>query len=314
MLRRIAVALAGVGIAIIGYLIWTNAQPETENVAVTPTAEVVPPADARLLFIGNSYTEGNQLDQLAAQLAMELVPEWNAVFATRVSPGGYTIQQHARDVMNEDENPPLRQLLVTGDDETRAWNLVVIQGQSQIMGFNDNDRDKLALLNSVPDLYEPIRETGATTMLLLTWGYADGDPRNPGIYSSFLNMQRRLTNGYDGLARRLNETGGDVSVAPAGLGFQIVFQDDLQGGQNPLAANSRFRGLYAEDGSHPSLAGSYLAACILIEAYTGESVTQTDWTPAGLDAELAAYLREVADRAVFGTEFPNRRYPWSEEE
>lgn len=269
-------------------------------------------ADQRLLFIGNSFIHSQDIDQLVASLAEAQNGAWDDVLAGAVAPGGYRLTEHAADANDSGDNPPLRQLLVTGSDTVRAWDLVVLQGQSQIMGFGNEAASKADLLQQVPSLAQHAHDTGATVLLMMTWGYAEGDANNPGIYGDFLAMQTRLAQGYDNLAGILTVNHGiPVYVAPVGLGFQMVYEDLIDTGQDPLASGSRFRRLYSDDNQHPALPGSYLAACIILASYTGERMSEVAWQPGGLDAELARYLREVADRTVFGSRFGGRGYPWN---
>ena len=269
------------------------------------------PADARMLFIGNSFVGNNELDQLAASLASELGPEWDDIFAARIAPGGYKIVNHLQDTENEADDPLLRQLLVSGSDAARDWDLIVIQEQSQIPGFGEQNGERVESFAAALKLHQYASSTGATVMLFQTWGYADGDPGNASIYPGFVAMQGRLEQGTSALAARMSASGSQVFVIPAGRGFQLVYRDLLNDDQNPLAEGSLFRQLYADDGRHPSLSGSYLAACIVVAAYTGQSVADLDWAPRELDEDIAAYLRRVADRVVFGDEFPPLAYPWS---
>jgi len=51
--------------------------------------------------------------------------------------------------------------------------------------------------------------------------------------------------------------------------------------------------LYAPDKRHPSLAGTYLAACTTYAALTGKSPVGNSYV-AGLDAQAAKFLQEVA--------------------
>lgn len=280
---------------------------------LAPPENVERPADQRFLFIGNSFTFYNNLDQMVARLAEEAVPEWNDVLATRYAPGGWKLTQHLADAQNPNSTAPIREYLITGSDVMRDWDLVVLQGQSQVAGFDSGQASKQQLLAAVPELVRYADDTGATTLFMMTWGYAEGDAMNPGYYSDYLEMQGHIWRGYDELAQagarvRLN---APVYVAPAGLGYQQVYRDIEAEGNNPLAAGSRFRQLYSDDMRHPGLPGSYLAANIVVASYTGQRMSAVDWVPPGLDAEFAAYLRDVADRVVFGTRFGSRNYPWN---
>ena len=57
--------------------------------------------------------------------------------------------------------------------------------------------------------------------------------------------------------------------------------------------------LYVRDGSHPSYAGSYLAAAVICAALTGESFGATS-SDGLLDSDTAAYLRRIAAETVPG--------------
>ncbi len=56
--------------------------------------------------------------------------------------------------------------------------------------------------------------------------------------------------------------------------------------------------LYAPDGNHPSLAGTYVAACVIVELITGAPPAAAAPVPAGLPQDVAAALRRAAERAA----------------
>ena len=74
-------------------------------------------------------------------------------------------------------------------------------------------------------------------------------------------------------------------MIPAGLAFAraISKQPELN--------------LYAPDKRHPSLAGTYLASCVVFAALTGRSPVGTSYL-AGVDAPTAAFLQTVAWETV----------------
>lgn len=267
------------------------------------------PPDVRLLFIGNSFTNDNQLDQLVAELAVRAVPEWDNVYATRVTYNGYLLAYHLADAEGRGQNPRLRELLVAGTEAEAGWDLVVLQAQSQIPAFPDSLPDKQSMRAAAAQLHTYSQERGATTMLLLTWGYAAGDPDNSELFPTFTTMQERLTAGYADLESHLSRNGARAYTIPAGPGFAAVYRSVRNNGGNPQAAGSPFGRLYAPDNKHPSLAGSYLTASIVVAAYTGQRVEPVEWHPSGLAAEDASYLRRIADFVVFEAE-AGRRYPW----
>lgn len=306
-LRLTIVALIAVALAMVGVVLWIQYKFPPERVDIAAADR---PADQRLLFIGNSFTNNNGLDQMVEALVREMNPENDDILAIRVAPNGYMLVDHVADLTNATDNPPLRQVLLSGSDTLRDWDLVVIQGQSEIMGFSNSAYEKERLLQAAPTLATAARDTGAMTLLLMTWGYSYGDDWYPDIYPDYLTMQTRLQQGYDHLASVLSNDGhGKVYVAPAGLGFQAVYDDVNQTQRSPLAKNAPFRRLYTGDGRHPSTAGTYLAACVITATYTGQPVSSLTWTPNGLDRDFATYLRSVADQVVFGNRYGALRLP-----
>ena len=81
----------------------------------------------------------------------------------------------------------------------------------------------------------------------------------------------------------------DAQVAPVGRAFAAVCERVPE------------IGLYADDHSHPSLAGSYLAACVFYAALLGANpvglpreITLADQEPMVLDVAEARLLQEIA--------------------
>lgn len=262
-------------------------------------------ADTRILFIGNSYTGYNRLDQTTADVIQRSAAEQNSVYATAVAPGGRRVPEHLSDAMAT--GTPLNQYLVDGDE---AWDLVIMQEQSQIPGLDTSFSELNQLYQDAPQLAALAQERGATVMLYMTWGRRNGDPQFPSFYPDFLTMQARLTFAYDSLAASMSTEENPVYVAPVGLGFLTIYEDVAAQGVDPTVGATRFTNLYAADGSHPSAAGSYLAALIISASYTGQPVSNMGWEPAGVDNDTGAYLREVADRVVFGDAYTDRAYIW----
>ncbi|MEQ8791801.1 MAG: SGNH/GDSL hydrolase family protein [Pirellulaceae bacterium] len=254
----------------------------------------------RVLFVGNSFTAANGLDTMVKNLIEATHPGWQ-VETEHVSPGGYQLADHLRDsetpgtVMNRHFHAP-----------GAHWDVVVLQAQSQTPALATSSRDRQKLLEAAPQLARKARQTGATVLYFMTWGFPDGDPTNLKWYPDYGTLQKRLAAAYDEMA----EKSAPAYVAPVGLAFEFVYEDLWKRQHNPLAKGSRFRQLYGPDSKHPSLAGSYLAAAVITASIGGQKVSDSDYTPRGLDPELAAYLRGVADRVVFGEVYRQRRYPW----
>jgi len=131
-----------------------------------------------------------------------------------------------------------------------------------------------------PDLQGAFHETvkkdaaivakyGARPVLFMSWAYKDKP-----------EMTEQLAEQYT-LAGNAN----DALVIPAGLAFAraIAKRPTLE--------------LYQPDKRHPTLAGTYLAACTTFAALQRASPVGIKYT-AGLDAELAAFLQAIAAETV----------------
>jgi len=110
-----------------------------------------------------------------------------------------------------------------------------------------------------------IRAYGARPILFMSWAYKDKP-----------EMTAQLAEQYS-TAGRMN----DAQVVPAGLAFAMSVQ------RRPELE------LYAPDKRHPSLAGTYLAACTVYASLFGKSPIGNTYS-AGLPAEVATHLQTVA--------------------
>ena len=118
-------------------------------------------------------------------------------------------------------------------------------------------------------LYDPvIREAGSKMALYLTWARK---------HAPAPKSQNAINDAYTSIARELGAT-----VVPVGIAWQRYLA--AHAGKPPIE-------LHAPDGSHPSLAGSYLAACVFLETLFGQR-------PKGVDAELAAKGLSADDQVI----------------
>jgi hypothetical protein len=114
-----------------------------------------------------------------------------------------------------------------------------------------------------------VQKYGARPILFMSWAYKD----HP-------EMTAQLAEQYT-LAGNAN----DALVIPAGLAFAKAVS------KRPSLE------LYQPDKRHPTLAGTYLAACTTYAAVQRKSPVGNKYT-AGLDSELAAFLQGVAADTV----------------
>jgi len=189
----------------------------------------------RVLFIGNSYSFHipKQFEKLAHG-------EGRKIEVKQVTKGGWTLEKHAASKVTMDK-------IANGH-----WDVVVLQEQSQIPSFLEDQRKKL-MDPAVRTLVMAIRKANAIPVFFQTWGRKNGDKENAKTFpqDTYQAMQKRLIQGYDKAAG----VGGGAWVVPVGQVWSKV------------RASQNDKELYAKDGSHPAAAGNYLGACVFYVSF-----------------------------------------------
>ncbi len=257
-----------------------------------------------LLHVGNSYTFFNDLELRTRALLSEMAPaEWSDGRTQRLADGGLRFTDH---VSRTAQAGSAWEASLAGTD---TWDWVILQEQSQIPGFPQRQaefQDSLAAAGTLDDLVEA---RGAQTMFLLTWGRRDGDSGNAARFPDFSTMEGYLEEGYAAYRDATSTSARPTWIAPAGPAFARIHAAEIARGVDPRAAESRFARLYVEDGSHPSPLGTYLVACVVAGAITGETVLGRAPSP-GVSSEDAAWLQEAAEATVHDGAMPYT-YPWT---
>lgn len=239
-------------------------------------------ASLRVLFIGNSYTYVNDLPGMLARIAATAgAPPLIDVDSEVV--GGATLRDHW------DAGAAQQRIL------ERTWTHVVLQDQSvePIRAYLDDYDDHLGEDAEVDDAFaDLIADGGAQPVWYATWARSAADV--DGALAAFgvdsAQMQDMLTASYAKAAARKP---GSLLVC-VGEAFRRTLA------QHPELV------LHQADGSHPTLAGTYLAASTFYVALTGHPVPDSSEVPDGLDAADAAKLRAVA---MVGTGCADVRVP-----
>lgn len=222
-----------------------------------------------VLFIGNSYTYVNDLPEMTRQLALSL---GDTLVVGSSAPGGYTFQGHTT-------NTATQALIAQG-----GWDRVVLQEQSQLPSFPPSQvlSDCFPYAEALVDTihaYSPCAEP----TFYMTWGRENGDADNCAFWPpvcTFNGMQGQLRMNYLQMAQD-----NSAECAPAGVAWKQV-RDEY-----PAI------GLYASDGSHPSVAGSYLVACTMYSTFFRTSTVGASFT-SSLDPATAATLQQIASAVV----------------
>jgi hypothetical protein len=263
--------------------------------------------DHALLLVGNSYTSRNDLASVV-QAQLEASIGWQPDVLTRaITTGGQTLPGHLRDADGTNGDTGLRDALVTGSD---VWNTVLLQDQSQIPGFDPSGDTWLDSVDAAAALNDMVRDHGADTAYFLTWGRRDGDNDNPTRYPDYSTMQDRLTEGYLAYAANAQSAERAVTVLPVGEAWRAIWQQSADAG-DPLDAEGLFARLYAADGSHPSNAGTFLAAATFTAGLTGRGAsTLASFEEAGLDQDTQQILIDAANSVTLADPFGPWSLPW----
>ena len=248
-----------------------------------------------VLMFGNSYTNFNNLNSLLESMGV--------VNADAVTSGGQTLSGHWNNV-----NTTANIANTTLRNPSIDWDYVVLQDQSQIPGFYRSSTDWTNSKNGAVNLANEITTEGGESILLMTWGRRNGDITNPTLYPNFTIMQDRLESGYIDYHDNMTAAGNTVWIAPVGLAFEHIYNNVVAGGVNASLSGNLFFDLYDTDGSHPSLSGSYLAACVLYSTMTGNSPVGSNDT-VSLSPSIKLQLQQAAAATVFN-ETSHFTYPW----
>jgi hypothetical protein len=238
-----------------------------------------------VLMMGNSYTftSGGIESRLRPMLEEGL--EQDQVKVRALAEPGKTLADHYGWAATEDH--AWGETLAEG-----GWDFLVAQDQSQIPGFPQNEGYFQASAEGAVGLGELIQDQGGEIVFLMTWGRRDGDSTNSARYPDFTTMQGHLQDGYLAYAEQAGGT-----LAPVGSAWAVIHDDLLAEGLDPTQ-ESAFTELYSNDGSHPSVVGSTLAAAVIYASLTGRSPIGLEMGFAELDEEQSERLQDAAHRAV----------------
>ncbi len=189
------------------------------------------------------------------------------------TPGGFTFQGHST-------NANTLSRIAQGN-----WDYVVLQEQSQRPSFPDNQVNVevfpyARVLDSLIRAANPCTET----VFYMTWGRKNGDAGNCQFWPpvcTYEGMDSLLRLRYEQMAQQ-----NDALVSPVGVVWRHIRQNfpDIE--------------LYQADESHPSVAGSYAAACTFYTILFRKDPSLGTYD-AGLSPADAATIRDVVKNLVF---------------
>lgn len=248
-------------LALAGFCFSGCGQPKQEPAPQAQAPVSISGTVLHLLFIGNSYTSVNDLPHLFTQLAAS---NHHGVVTDMSAPGGYTLYQHS---IYSDTLAKIN---------AQKWDVVILQDQSFMPALEKMRTQEMD--PGVRLLAAKIRDAGSQPMLYLTWGRQKGLPEQG--FADYASMQAQLTKGYMDIAQEEK-----IPVAPVGEAWKTALGHDASA---PL---------WGPDGSHPSVQGTYLAACVFYAAIYQQTPEGLDYT-AGLSKDAVFAMQVAATETV----------------
>jgi hypothetical protein len=199
-----------------------------------------------LLFIGNSFTQRNNLPELIAEMA---AARGVTIKHELISVGGASLRTHWNGGR------------AAKSIEQGGFDYVVLQEQSTLPVKNAQ-----RMAENVRLFDAAIKAAGAKTVLYMTWARQHTPEAQPVI-----------ANAYNTIGKELG-----AIVVPVGLAWQSFLAKHTE----PV--------LHDKDQSHPTLAGSYLAACVFLTVLFQLDPAGIETEHAGLDQQSAKLLQQAA--------------------
>ncbi len=234
----------------------------------------------RILFIGNSYTYFNNLWDIFALAANG---EGYSVEIDHITQGGYSLKQMAdpRDPFGAEVEKAL-----AGE----KYDAVFLQEQSLLPATNP-----AAFYDGVRALAKKIKNNGAAGVLYQTWARRPDSADLAANGLTHESMTMKLAAAYEAIAKECG-----LFLSQTGSAFYNI------------TLNHPEIELYDSDKTHPSLAGSYLAAICHYAVIYGKSPIGISYARS-IGAEKARILQNAAHEAVFGQSIVTKEYAHSSE-
>jgi len=224
----------------------------------------------KVLFLGNSYTEVNNLPQMLFNV---VASTGETLYYESNTPGGYTLEGHFSNQTSINKV------------KTGIWDFVVLQEQSQLPSFPLSEVQSSVfpfahLLDSTIIAHNSCTET----VFYMTWGRKNGDASNCPTWPpvcTYAGMDSLLNLRY-----RMMADSNNAILSPVGAVWRFLRQN------HPSIE------LYQTDESHPSVAGTYAAACSFYSVLFRKDPLLVTYNPtlSGLDA---SFIRNAVKQVVF---------------
>jgi Secretion system C-terminal sorting domain len=228
----------------------------------------------RVLFLGNSYTYSNNLPQILSDMATS---SGKTLIFDSHTPGGYYLGQHLT-------NPISLAKIAIGN-----WDYVVLQEQSMALAYPGYYLNGITSSIQLDSIIKANNVCGQT-MFYSTWGRKNGDSYLCG--PPYCTVNTLITRTYYEMDSTIES-------------HYKVFADSIKSSMTPVGAvwrhirqNYPSIELFQPDDSHPSLEGSYAAACAFYATLFRSDPTFINFN-AGLSITDAANIKAAAKLVVF---------------
>lgn len=224
----------------------------------------------KVLFIGNSYTAANDLPFMISRMASStddiLVYDSN-------TPGGFRLMDHASNATT------------LSKINAENWDYVVLQAQSQETAL-DEPQMEAELYPFAESLGNVIRANNSCSqpMFYMTWGRENGDP-NLCPYLQWVCTYEGMDDAISTTYVFMSET-NETELSPVGGVWRYIRE------------NYPSIDLYDADESHPTIAGSYAAACTFYTMIYKKDPNEIGWNST-LSEEKATIIKDAAKMIVF---------------
>ena len=244
---------------IVAFLLFSNFLFSQESKIKTEEAQ-----PETILFIGNSYLYyGDSLHNHFRRMVEEYFPGYDASSVKSATIGGSRLKHHNVE----------RLIKPKAISSIEKFDLVILQGGS---GETLTKSSRKEFSYFVKKHVQTIRENNSQAALYMTHAYVEP-------HKKFTENQIKT------IAETYTKVGieNQALVIPVGLAFDLAYQ------KQPSIRLHKF------DGSHPSLLGTYLAACTVFSSIYGESPIGLKYDYFGtINEKDKMFLQEIADKAT----------------
>lgn len=218
-----------------------------------------------ILFIGSSYTLYNDLPGIFEKIA---VAGGKIVYTDEALYGGRRLDELCRD-------PEVISKIKQYD-----WDFVILQGSGMALAYPEyTSNDVWYAIETFQDIIYS-NNPDSKPVYFMPWAFKDGMTWVEGYTDTYEEMQQKI---YDATMDLIADF--DIMVAPVGQAWLSLYEQKTG------------IELFAHDMNHPTLAGSYLSACVIYSTIYVESCEGNKHT-AQLPSWDASVMQETASDEV----------------